>query len=291
MILMKQVRDHAIWRKSFMDLASDVFGLSFESWYQNGYWTDRYCPYVFLENDTVVASAAVNHIETIWDGVPKHLIQIGTVMTARTYRHRGLSRRLIEEILSDWKDKSDGIYLFANDTVLDFYPRFGFVPAKEYQYERKNPGLKTDFSFTKLDMDDSRDRETLKRCYYLSNPFSALPMNASYGLLMFYCGGPMKDHVLYSPALDMACIAYRDGGMLVCEDLFGGANAPLDRILSSLAGPGTQTVRFGFTPKESGDGRFVQIDPQETGGTLFVMGEIGTVFATRPAMFPSLSHA
>ncbi len=291
MVMMKQVRDHPAWRKSFMTLASDVFGLSLERWYQNGYWTDQYCPYVFIENDTVVASAAVNHMETVWDGIPRHLIQIGTVMTAKAYRRRGLARRLIEEILSDFEDKSDGIFLFANSTVLDFYPLFGFAPTTEYRYEWNNPRMKTSVSFVKLDMDKPQDRQTLKRCYRFSNPFSALPITGAYSLLMFHCGGAMKKHVLYSPELDTACIAYRDGGVLVCEDLFGRADAPLDLILSSLAGPETETIRLGFTPKEPGNGRFVAINPVETDETLFVMGGIGAVLAARPARFPALSHA
>ena len=39
----------------------------------------------------------------------------------------------METVLSDWRDCSDGIYLFANDSVLDFYPKFGFCPMGEYQ--------------------------------------------------------------------------------------------------------------------------------------------------------------
>ena len=39
----------------------------------------------------------------------------------------------MEWILQNWSDRCDGIYLFANDTVLDFYPKFGFLPAEEAQ--------------------------------------------------------------------------------------------------------------------------------------------------------------
>lgn len=42
--LVKQVRENSPLRKSFIDLAVKTFDLSFEEWYQQGYWTDAYIP-------------------------------------------------------------------------------------------------------------------------------------------------------------------------------------------------------------------------------------------------------
>ncbi len=42
--LVKQVRENNPLRKSFIDLAVKTFDLSFEEWYQQGYWTDAYIP-------------------------------------------------------------------------------------------------------------------------------------------------------------------------------------------------------------------------------------------------------
>ncbi|WP_326717516.1 GNAT family N-acetyltransferase [Vagococcus jeotgali] len=65
----------------------------------------------------------------------KHqVLQLGTVMTKETYRDQGLSRRLIEEILKDYQGKVDMIFLFANETVLEFYPKFGFSRVMEDSY-------------------------------------------------------------------------------------------------------------------------------------------------------------
>ena len=47
--LVKQVRENSPLRKSFIDLAVKTFDLSFEEWYQQGYWTDAYIPYAFVE--------------------------------------------------------------------------------------------------------------------------------------------------------------------------------------------------------------------------------------------------
>lgn len=130
----KDIRNNEAVRASFNKLAADTFGLSFEQWYQDGYWTDLYIPYVLLDGGRVIANVSVNIIDTQWKGQTRKYIQLGTVMTAPGYRKQGLSRFLLEEALSDWKGLCDAIYLFANDSVLDFYPKFGFVKENEYVY-------------------------------------------------------------------------------------------------------------------------------------------------------------
>lgn len=41
----KNVKNHDALRRSFNTLAKETFGLSFETWYQNGYWGEKYIPY------------------------------------------------------------------------------------------------------------------------------------------------------------------------------------------------------------------------------------------------------
>ena len=61
--LVKQVRENNILRKSFIDLAVKTFDLSFEEWYQQGYWTDAYIPYAFVERNKIIANASANIID------------------------------------------------------------------------------------------------------------------------------------------------------------------------------------------------------------------------------------
>ncbi|HBG11095.1 MAG TPA: GNAT family N-acetyltransferase, partial [Clostridium sp.] len=110
--------DNAL-RRSYNRLAEKTFGLSFEEFYQNGYWTDKYIPYSLIDDGKVIANASVNILKASYNGQEKRCIQIGTVMTDSDYRNQGLSRYLIERILSEWKETCDTMYLFANDSVLD----------------------------------------------------------------------------------------------------------------------------------------------------------------------------
>ena len=51
--------------------------------------------------------------------------QLGAVGVVPQWRGRGLQRQIMQSLLGH-VDEKDIVFLFANDTVLDFYPLFGF---------------------------------------------------------------------------------------------------------------------------------------------------------------------
>ncbi|MBV7504031.1 GNAT family N-acetyltransferase [Bacillus sp. sid0103] len=97
----KNYQDNKGLRGSFNQLALNTFGIEFENWYQNGYWTEKYMPYSFVDHNQVVANVSVNLLNLVINAEEKQAIQIGTVMTHPNYRNKGLSRRLIEMVLDD----------------------------------------------------------------------------------------------------------------------------------------------------------------------------------------------
>lgn len=89
-----------------------------------------------VNDDEIIANVSVNIMDMKWGGGIKHFIQLGTVMTEKQYRNQGFIRRIMDEIEADFAGKTDGMYLFANDRVLDFYPKFGYHKAVEFQYSK-----------------------------------------------------------------------------------------------------------------------------------------------------------
>ncbi len=132
----KNYRNNEALRASFNRLAEKTFGLNFENWYKNGFWKDNYIPYSVVIDGEVVSNVSVNACNMNYKGQIVKLIQLGTIMTDDDYRGNGYARALMEEVLKDYDGKVDGIYLFANDSVLEFYPKFGFKEAKEYQFTK-----------------------------------------------------------------------------------------------------------------------------------------------------------
>ena len=220
--LIRQCPDDDGLRQSFSQLADRTFGLSFERWYQSGYWGDSYIPYSFAKDGEIIANVSVNRMTHWWDGRLRQFIQLGTVMTDERFRRRGLIRRLMAEIERDFQGEAEGMYLFANDTVLDFYPRFGFQKAAEYQYERMAASFRTEWerlaspagknnpvqgTVRPVDMDNAPERSALEQAIR-ENQFSGpLAFFGNPGLYMFYFSDFMKENLYYLPELDVYAAA------------------------------------------------------------------------------------
>jgi GNAT superfamily N-acetyltransferase len=279
------IRDREIVRKSFSDLAKQIFSLDFKPWYQNGFWQANYVPHVLLLENKVVSNISVNLIHTHWQGNEKLYIQLGTVMTDPDYRNRGLARWLMDTILTEWQN-CDAVYLFANSQVLDFYPHFGFVKEDEYQYslpfKGSNPNVK------RLNMKKAEDVSLLKAVYGKGNPFSALPMLENTDLIMFYCSQYMKNSVYYSKELNAAVIADFIGSTMLCYDIFCDDCNSLNQILSVAAKRQTMFIKFGFTPLLT---TRMDLSLLKHDDTLFLLSSKENLFKDHRLMFPALSHA
>ena len=277
----KEIRD------SFNELTRATFDFDFQWWYDAGYWSDMYVPHALLDGNRVVANVSVNIINTIWNGRQRRYLQIGTVMTDVQYRGHGLSRWLMERILEKYKSDCDAIYLSANDTVLDYYPKFGFIQVNEYQYKARI--IPSGDSIRKLDMNKANDVELLRTFYKKSNPFSALPLVGNIGLIMFYCSELMSDHIYYVEQSKAVVIATPQGSEMHCYDIFCESEQDLNKILSAVAQPETQTIVFGFTPLSTVNYGVSLL--KEENATLFVLADKENIFADNKVMLPLLAHA
>lgn len=281
----KHYRHEKALRDSFNALAEKTFGLNFESWYQNGYWTDNYDPYSVVIDGKVVANVSVNKTDMVIGGERKHLIQLGTVMTEESYRNQGLIRCIMAEIEKDC-EAADGIYLFGGDNVLEFYPKFGFVAGKEYRYSKTvAPSDCEDVENIPMDVASNRDR--LERAMAQSCLYSACQMTDNPGLIFFYVSQFMCDCVYYSKHLDAWIIAEREGEELLIHNIFSPNPVTPEQVAAAFGGIGK--VVLGFAPL-SMDG-FEKEDYHEDDCTFFVKGKAFADFARMGLRIPSLSHA
>ncbi|MCR8844499.1 GNAT family N-acetyltransferase [Paenibacillus sp. SC116] len=282
------VKDNEQMRLSFFQLAKETFDLNFEPWYQKGYWGDRYITYALLSGNTVVSNVSVNVIDTTWQGQKRRYIGIGTVMTAAAYRQKGLNGWIMNEVLDEWTDKCDAIFLLANDSVVDFYPKFGFERADEYEYKMMNiqPSSTT---VRKLDMDSAQDVDLLLDCYKYGNPFSALPIENNTELLMFYCTELLNNNIYYVDSYDAIVIAGQEDEQLICYDIFSKGNENIENIVSAVAEEHTKLAVLRFTPKQTEQCTIEPLHEEDT--TLFVLSSKENPFASNKLMIPMLARA
>ena len=275
-----------VTRRSYFQLADQIYGLKFEEWYQSGYWNNRFIPYIILHEDMAVSSVAVCINDISWQDQQKRYVQISTVMTLPEYRNKGLNRYLMEAVLSEWKDNCDAIYLLANDSVVDFYPKFGFEEFKEFQYSKSI--INANGTYRKLDIEDPDDWSLIIKNYKLGNPFSQFKVD-NLSQFVFHCIQFMSKDIYYIKQYDAVVVARFENNRLYCYDIFTNGNYRMDVILSIIANENTDIICLGFTPK-SKEG-YVIDESQEEDTHLFVLKSKVNIFKDYKMMLPMLSRA
>ncbi|MCX2720553.1 GNAT family N-acetyltransferase [Lentiprolixibacter aurantiacus] len=275
-------------RASFNKLTKSTYGFDFEFWYEAGYWGENYIPYALLHKDKMVSNVSISKMEFLIENEKKTAIQIGTVMTDKDYRHRGLNKYLMERVLSDWKERVDFIYLFANDTVLDFYPKFNFKRVNEYAYSKSIEPIRPSSPSRKLNLDKEFDRDLLLRTITDSVPVAKVSMRNNTGLIMFYCLSFMKNIIYYLEDLNAVVIADREGNSLHIKDVFSKEQVDLNQLIQLMCDKTIDRVALGFAPlDETG----FEKNLLDTDDVLFVFKEQSDYFKNKHWRFPVLSHA
>lgn len=279
-------RDDAL-RASFNALAGKTFGIDFEDWYQNGYWTDAYDPHSIVIDGEIAANVSVNHTDFVRKGERLRLIQLGTVMTGEEYRNRGLIRRIMETIEADYADKADGIYLFANDSVLDFYPKFGFRAVTEYQYSQTVHNRK-ERTMERVPMERKEDWDKVERAVKESVCSGAFDQAGNSSLIMFYLTKYMRENVYYEKNLEVYAVAETEGKSLLLHQVFSRREADLAKVTAAF-GKEIERVSLGFTPKNPEEFECSLLKEEDT--TLFVKGKAFDDFDRERMRFPVLARA
>ncbi len=287
MIFVKNYRDNDKLRSSFNELAGKTFGLNFEDWYQNRYWTHKYNPYSMIENGKVIANVSVNLCDYLWKGKRWKFIQLGTVMTDEEYRNRGLIRQLMGEIDKDYSEIVDGIFLFANDEVLDFYPKFGFQRSGEYEYV-KNVMNTQECSIEKVPMKSKEQWDMLEKRINNCAAYSVFEPVGYSELFMFYITKFMQDTVYYCKDQDAYVIAEIEDSQLILHGVFARQECDLDKVIAAF-GKEIKKVRLTFAPiKKEG---YEVLPYRAEDCTLFIKGKGFEDFKADRVRFPELAHA
>jgi GNAT superfamily N-acetyltransferase len=283
-LFVKQYQDNEEYRSGLNLLTRQTFGFDFEGWYQQDLWTDRYRPYSLVHKNRIVANVSVNPIDFVVEGKLYQTLQIGTVMTDTEYRNKGLSRVLFDIVMEEYDGKVDLMYLYANATVRQFYPKFGFMQAQEHIYSKQYT-KNTNHVFRKLDGTNTEDRQLLLRLISNTKPLSKNSMVNNPYLPMFYLSEPLAECCYYCDELDLAAVVeYEEDGVLV-DDFYCSGDFDMDEVIASLLDRDHRKVILGFTPQNTASFHCDLLQEHDT--TFFVKG---SNFVEKGRL-PILSHA
>lgn len=285
--IVKAYQNQPELRLSFNRLAKEIYGLDFEGWYQNGFWQEQYLPYSVIQDGRIIANVSVNLTNMSFNGKKYRFIQLGTVMTEEPFRNQGLIRFLLAEIGKDFAGKTDGVYLFANDSVLDFYPKFGFERADEYQYFKNlepSPGR----TIRQIPMNDKKDQAQMCTVLNTRKCCGNLILSENTGLYMFYLSGFMQENVYYEEKTDTYVVAEIEEDTLFLHAIFPGKPVSVTELARAFGGTIRKLV-LCFTPENPEDFQCRRLQEEDT--TLFIKGGALKEILSQKVMFQSLAHA
>lgn len=284
--------DDEVLRNEFNRLTQEVWKFDFENYYQLGLWDDSCIIYSLFDKKRIVSHITVTLFDSEVRGKKKKILQFGTVMTDPEYRNRGLSRFLMERVIADFGEETDGMLLFANKSVLDFYPKFGFQATKEYQAFKNiiSETLTSSVEIRKLDMNRREDIELLTRRIEDSIPNTQLVLqNKAVSLL--YCYAYPKfgytDSVYYIENLDTAVVASVEADVLEITEIFSENIINLQDIIAAFSHEKFTSVRLGFIPLEKGFEYELLVHDDLV---LYISEELRDLFGKQQLTVPFLSH-
>ncbi|MGG1662072.1 GNAT family N-acetyltransferase [Brevibacillus sp. NRS-1366] len=281
------------YKESFLELATQIFELDFKEWNNKSCWNDNYICYSYVDGDQIIANASITKMVVTSYGKEYKVIQVGTVMTHPDYRQQGLSAKLMNHIINKYEKDYDYIYLFANNTVLDFYPKFGFEKVQESSFSLKVADLKKQVvqksTLRKLDVDDESDFELMKEFAVERIPVSSrLGVKDSEGLLMFFLILVFRDAIYYIEEEEAIVLFEQEDNQLHVFDIVSKKPIDLEIVVNHLVSDATEVVHFYFMP-DSDNENIQSALITETDDTLFVRPVLKE--EVKHLLMPLTSHA
>ena len=254
-------------RRAFNELSRLVFGLDFEPFYESGWWDDSYICHTLFDGDKAVSNVSVTKMRFMIRGREMDALQLGTVMTHPDYRGQGLARELMAMITSAYQGAFSFRFLFANDSVTEFYPRYGFSERPRYRYHTAlHLSGKTGNGFRSLDLEKSGDRRILESCLSSRNPVSeAFSLVTGQSIALFHALYLLRDALLFDEEEKGVLMAGQEGETLHIYDAAYPGKIKWLSFLHRLPFSGIREAVFHFTPEpdEFPDGEWDVVNEED----------------------------
>jgi len=224
------------------NLLKDVF-FDFRFWYDLNLWDENYESYSIIDNGEIVSNICVYKTQVLFNKKQYFALSVGAVATKKEYRGRGLSRVLMEHIIEKYENVP--MYLSANDSVVNFYPRFGF----ERIYEKLpvcECEINNNVQPNKLVYDDPRVWNYVYNRINFSQKLDCLN-TACINIFHIYWGY-LRDCIYELPEIDTMVIARQKGDVLKFIGVFSLKDVCFADLIKYLPFNNVKRIEFGFMP-------------------------------------------
>ncbi|MFL6603569.1 MAG: GNAT family N-acetyltransferase [Steroidobacteraceae bacterium] len=240
------------WHDPFFVAVEGIFGCgeTFRRWAQMGGWNESYEVFA-LRNDRQLASIiGVMGMHFLFGGVEHEGVQLGAVGTLPDFRGTGLSRHLMNRVLAEHSAPEKPVILFANDTVLDFYPRFGFRPVAQKRFvlaRSLEPAVRP---IRRLDLAIRADRALLADYCARAAPINGRFAARDYFPIMLWNLIQSPRQVVLTDDLAAVLVVSQVDRWLIVHDVYAPSVFDLIHVLASAIDAPVEGIEFCFDPAE-----------------------------------------
>jgi predicted N-acetyltransferase YhbS len=239
------------WHDRFFNFAASIFegGHTFSAWGARGGWVDGYDVFAMVVDDQVVSTVGRQSMRYVINGKERSGYQLGAVATHADHRNRGLARLLMNKVLGELDAPDQPVILFANSSVLDFYPRFGFRRLAQSRFIGHIDVHPAGTLAPSLDLARPADRAWLAahcaRAGFAGRGFTA---REYYPAMLFHLTRQPRI-VFRLDSYEAVVIVQQDGDRLLIEDLLATRPFRLKDVLPYISANPVRTLEFGFHPE------------------------------------------
>lgn len=287
--LIYNYKNNPLYRRSFFELAKKTFGIEFENWFNRGFWNENYISYSFLDADKVVANVSVNKMNLVLEGNRKNALQIGTVMTHPDYQKRGISKELMNIVLNEYEKEYDFIYLFPNQSALDYYPRFGFKSIEQSSFSININEIKsTKGEGRSLDVFKDKDIGIIRKLNTERRPISNIfgIENAEH-ILFFYTYNGFDKYFYYLEQENIIVIYSQENDIIHIYDVITKGEIDFYELLNKIRLNNAKKVVFHFTP----DLLNIEVEPDKIGDEDVLQIKSASAFINKSFKYPKIAQA
>jgi predicted N-acetyltransferase YhbS len=277
------------WHDRFFGFVASIFegGRTFSAWGARGGWVDGYDVFAVVVDDHVVSTVGRQSMRYVINGKERNGYQLGAVATHADHRNRGLARLLMDKVLGDLDAPDQPVILFANSSVLNFYPRFGFRRFAQSSFFGHIGVHPAGTLAPRLDLASPTDRAWLAdhcaRAGAIGRGFSARDY---YPTLLFHL--TRQPRIAFRlDSFGAVVIVQQDGDRLLIEDLLATRPFGLTGALPHVCAKPVRTLEFGFDPEAWWPNAESQ-SLDDGGSPLFARG--AALEVEEPIRFPDLAQ-
>lgn len=269
---------------AYCDYVAQVFTQAdFRRWCEWGQWNEDYLAFCLFQDGRVVANASATRMRLVIEGADIDGWQFGAVGCLPSLRGRGLARMAMQAALAHCGDAP--VLLFANERVLEFYPRFGFAPAPQSLFALDWQAHPESEPAPMLDLADPAVRTAFLRAAAAARPVSERFGARDYGRIATWYAANGYASPLRRLSEDVWVFAQTEDGVLTIEDVFASVPVDWPAAIGRLIDQPIRELRFGFTAQR--DWPRARVLGDEADAALFVRN---LALPASPSRFPLLAR-